>query len=262
MRLFFDHIAGKTEDCEIIYAPACAIFDIDEYESALENGWTITTNWYHNKNEWFLEQLEKGETIWYQSRTSRLKVDEFKMKSRHRKRIKKFSELSVDVFNQFDVDVLLGIYQKYLTQRGYIDMYGDKHPFEKPQYGNERYIIVFSYKEKPIAFSIQDVIGNSAVALQFCWDYVNPELGIGTINKYVQLELMKELGVEYMYLGTSYEKNSIKKADYPGFQWWNGRHWSSDKDSYILLCENETRVKTLAELSDLQFHYFAPRKNT
>tara|TARA_B100000131_G_scaffold323267_1_gene381205 strand:- start:15839 stop:16627 length:789 start_codon:yes stop_codon:yes gene_type:complete len=262
MKLFFDHIAGKTESCEIIYSPACAIFETYEYEAALENGWSITTNWYHNENEWFLECLARKEMVWYQSRTSRLKVDEFKLKSRHRKRLKKFPSLSVDVFKSYDIDVLMQIYQKYLKHRGYVDMYGDMHPFKKPYYGDERYIIVFYEDKEPIAFSIQDVVGRSAVALQFCWDYVNPTLGIGTINKYVQLELMKELGVEFMYLGTSYESNSVKKADYPGFQWWNGRMWSNDRDEYVRLCHEETKAKTLIDVSDLQFQYFAPRKNT
>ena len=77
MRLFFDHIAGKTQECEIIYSPACAIFEGDEYEMALNNGWLITTNWYHNENEWFLECDKRKETVWYQSRVSRLKVNEF-----------------------------------------------------------------------------------------------------------------------------------------------------------------------------------------
>ena len=262
MKLFFDHIAGKTEECEIIYSPACAIFETDEYEAALESGWMITSNWYHNDNEWFLECQKKGDAVWYQSRTSRLKVSEFSLKSRHRKRLKKFPRLSVDVFSEFDTNILTEIYQKYLKHRNYVDMYGDKHPFKKPLYGSERYIIMFYYDEAPIAFSIQDVVACSAIALQFCWDYVNPELGIGTINKYVQLELMKSLGVKYMYLGTSYETNSIKKSDYPGFEWWNGRVWSSDKQRYITLCKKETEAKTLVELSDLQFRYFTPRKNT
>ena len=72
----------------------------------------------------------------------------------------------------------------------------------------------------------------------------------------------KELGVEFMYLGTSYESNSVKKADYPGFQWWTGRMWSSDRDEYVRLCHEETKAKTLIDISDLQFQYFTPRKNT
>lgn len=262
MKLFFDHIAGKTEECEIIYSPACAIFETDEYEAALENGWMITSNWYHNDNEWFLECQKRDEDVWYQSRTTRLKVNEFVLKSRHRKRLKKISELSVDVFREFDTEVLMNIYQKYLSHRGYVDMYEDYHPFKKSLYGDARYIIVFYHKQVPIAFSIQDVISTSAVALQFCWDYETPSLGIGTINKYIQLELMKELGIQYMYLGTSYESNSIKKSEYPGFQWWNGRCWSNDRDRYVTLCKQESEAKTLVDLSRLQYCYFAPSKNT
>ena len=261
MKLFFDHIAGKTEECEIIYSPACAIFETDEYEAALANGWMITSNWYHNDNEWFLQCQKRKEDVWYQSRVTRLRVDEFSLKSRHRKRLKK-SNVKIGVFNEFDPDVLMGIYKKYLNHRGYIDMYGENHPFLCSLYGEERYIIMFYDDQVPVAFSIQDVVGESAVALQFCWDYKDPSLGLGTINKYIQLEIMKELGIKYMYMGTSYETNSIKKADYAGFQWWDGREWSSNREKYIALCKKETEAKTLMDISGLQFYYFAPTKNT
>ncbi len=262
MQLFFDHIAGKTQEYEIIYSPACAIFEPDEFNFALQNGWLITSTWYSADCEWFNKCKAEGTPVWYQSRTVRLDPSRYIQKKRHRQRLCKDKNLSYEVHNSFDTATMVEIYGRYLKARGFIDMYGADHPFTKSDYGGDRMIIVFSYADKPVAFSILDIVNNSAVATQFCWDYADPNLSLGKLSYYVEQQVAQNAGFDYIYLGASYERSAISKCNYAGFEWWNGRTWTSNKASYQKLCENESEITTLKELAAFQAEYFSQKINT
>ena len=85
MQLFFDHVAGKTQEYEIIHSPVSAIFERDQFDYALQNGWLITSTWYNPNCSWFRKCKESGTPVWYQSRTARLKPSDYVFKKRHRK---------------------------------------------------------------------------------------------------------------------------------------------------------------------------------
>ena len=262
MQLFFDHIAGKTHNFEVIYSPASAIFEADEFDFALQNGWLITPTWYSEDCDWFNTCKAEGIPVWYQSRTVRLDPKKYVQKKRHRQRLNKDHNLSYKVHTEYDVEAMVGIYKRYLGAKGFIDMYGENHPFSKSDYGTERMIIVFSYADEPVAFSLLDIVGKSAVATQFCWDYKDPNLSIGKLSYYVEQQVAKNAGLDYIYLGASYEKSAISKCNYAGFQWWNGRGWSSNKASYQKLCARESEITTLQELAAMQSEYFRQKMDT
>ena len=52
-------------------------------------------------------------------------------------------------------------------------------------------------------------------------------------------------------MGPGYEKGSIYKAHIQGFEWWTGSEWSTDKNKYIQLCERDSKLKTIKELSEI-----------
>ena len=52
----------------------------------------------------------------------------------------------------------------------------------------------------------------------------------------------------YAYLGPGYERSSIYKADIPGFEWWTGKEWSSDKEVFKDLCKNDSTIRSLNDL--------------
>ena len=260
MQLFFDHIAGKTSDHELIYAPASAIFDQCEYESALNTGWMITGTWYNNQDPWFKECKKSNIPVWYQSRITRIKTRDYVLKRRHRQRMNK-EGLTADVVSSCDLSLLLSIYHKYLNARGFTDMYCENHPFEKSDYGQGRIVILYYYDSCPVAFSILDLVGQSAVATQFCWDYVNPALDLGKVSYYLEQIIARHLGIKYIYLGSSYESNSASKSNYAGFEWWDGRSWRVDKKKYLNLCKQDDAVSTVKQLSEIQVNYFSPDSN-
>jgi len=48
VKIFFDHIAGKLTNYDLIYSLILAEFETEEYEYALDNGW-IPLSWYYTK---------------------------------------------------------------------------------------------------------------------------------------------------------------------------------------------------------------------
>ena len=53
MKIFFDHIAGKTTSMELVYSPATAVFEEDEYSYAIQNGWHIAESWGVSDFDWY-----------------------------------------------------------------------------------------------------------------------------------------------------------------------------------------------------------------
>jgi hypothetical protein len=62
----------------------------------------------------------------------------------------------------------------------------------------------------------------------------------------------KKKGMHELYLGSGYERSSIYKSSYRGFEWWTGTTWSRDKKKYIQLCERDSQLKKISDLANLQ----------
>ena len=255
MQLFFDHIAGQTEMREIYYSPVTAIFEKEEYEYALKNGWQIATSWSDQDFDWYDNQVAVGNDVWYQTRVSRIEVEKFVEKSKHRSKIKK-AGVSTAVTQNPDPKSYWEIYKKYVAAKGYYDTYGSIEKLLCPIYGKRSFLEYYS-NDKLIAFSIIEVLGDTAIAVQFCWDYSQPEKKLGYANHYLRMRYLKDIGVKYLHLGTSYEKGSLKKCDMSGFEWWTGRVWSCDVDLYKKLIAGETMMHTLDQLHEQQRLFYS-----
>ena len=85
----------------------------------------------------------------------------------------------------------------------------------------------------------------------FAWDYRDPKLKIGINSLKHELAWAKHNGYEYVYLGPGYEEGCIYKSDLQGFEWWTGSIWSQNKDEYIELCNRDSKIQTIHELSQV-----------
>ena len=88
MKIYFDHILGKITDQQFFYSPATALFEQDEYEYAIQNGWHVAESWDVKDFDWYNRQI-KDKQVWYQARSTRIKMSDFHERARHRKKIKK-----------------------------------------------------------------------------------------------------------------------------------------------------------------------------
>ena len=259
MKLFFDHIAGNVNTRELVYSPATAVFEEDEYEFAIENGWHIAESWGVDDFEWYNRIRGSGQQVWYQARSTRIAVSQFEERSRHRKKIKR-AGVKCEVLKDITgiSHLLWKTYQDYLAKKGFVDMFTKQEDLFRQIYGPRTYLVYRDSQAELIGFSILEVVSSSiAVAPQFAWNYNNPKIGLGSLNKIFQFRFLSDAAISHLYLGNSYELSSLGKKKYPGFEWWNGREWSSDVELYSYLLEKETSMKTLDDLYRIQKEYYS-----
>ena len=79
MKIFYDHIYGNTTKYDIIYGLALAEVDKGEEQKALSQGWTPMEAFFY----------ETDKQLWIQARTTRIVLDEFSVKKKHRQYMKK-----------------------------------------------------------------------------------------------------------------------------------------------------------------------------
>jgi len=140
VKVFYDHIYGNTTKYDIIYGLALAEVENGEEEKALELGWTPMDAFFY--------QTDKQ--LWLQARTTRIDLDKFHVKKKHRQYLKK------EVVGRYYPDVNPWqdqcdiIFEKYCKHKGYDD-HGSEL-VDKP-YGNKDYF-VYWHNDKIVAYTI------------------------------------------------------------------------------------------------------------
>lgn len=89
-------------------------------------------------------------------------------------------------------------------------------------------LVVFYLEEKSAAFyyySFYDL------------DYPNKNLGMFMMTSSVAL--LKQMGFEFIYLGSCYNRNALYKSQFAGFQFWNGFTWSENIKELKYLIERD-----------------------
>ena len=259
MKLFFDHIFGNSASKELVYSPATAIFEKEEYAHAVQNGWHIAESWGVPDFRWYKDAVAAGTKVWYQARSSRIEVEKFQERARHRKKIKRAGitcEISRDISGL--ESELWKIFQAYVSAKGFENFYECAEDLFSEVYGSRSYLLYSNREGKRIGFGIIEVINDEvAIAPQFAWDYEDKSIGLGSLNKLFQFRLLRQEGISHLYLGTSYEIASLGKTKWPGFEWWTGRDWSADVGLYKYLLERESYAESLEDLYQIQLQYYS-----
>jgi len=261
MKLLWDHLYRKQEKQDLVVCRPHALFYSHEEEDALENGWLLLDGKYKNYKE-----------VWYQSRSTRLNLSKNKLD-------KKEFFLGEDRVNMSEIHPKIEdtawtgmhqIYKDYIKRKGFSDLY---NPFE--HVGKRDSFLVYylnNNKNKLIGFTkIRKYIG---------WDgeiehYRNPytELSlfpdeehmylhhcsmesvihcntvqISQISLDMEIQMAKEREMDHLYLGSGYESSSEYKANYEGFEWWNGIRWSTSKKTYRKLCRRDSEITRIEDL--------------
>jgi arginyl-tRNA--protein-N-Asp/Glu arginylyltransferase len=219
IKINYEHFYGSQEryDIQLVKMKLDQSVLSSETE-ALENGWLI-----HN-NEW------------YASRSVRIKLDEYKM--RH-----ELPNTITYQFTTYDLEPIKKIYAEYKAYKKFdedFDIFSD----------SERAVwLIVKDDEVPVAFT-KFIRYNDGIESQFtCWNYHNPKLSIGKNIVDMEVWYTSALQLDYLYIGQGYEKGSIYKSQYPGFQWWTGTEWSTNKARYKELCSRDSNINTIQDLS-------------
>lgn len=194
-----------------------------EYE-ALDRGWSI----YDGK--------------WIQSRLTRLRLESCV------KQPKPIKGHTVEYIHPFvRSEEVEETYRKFLDYKGFnphFDLYSDMDRASAVEIRRDGKLTAFT---KFIEY-------DGGIESQFTvWDYADPKVSLG--RKIVDFEIQnaKDLGYDFLYIGPGYDESSLYKSGFPGFEWWTGNEWSTDKDKYTKLCLSDASVETLKDL-DLLFN--------
>ena len=234
MKIFYDHIYGNTTKYDIIYGLALAEVEKDEEDQALDLGWTPMDAFFY----------ETDKQLWIQARTTRIDLEKFYVKKKHRQHLKnkvvgRYYPEGNPWQKQCDE-----IFEKYVKYKGY-----DDHGSElvDKEYGDKDHFIYW-HNDKIIGYTQLTRYKKSVVAGEFAWDYETPELNLGTVAQNFECTLYRDMRYLYYYSSYAYEKVCEYKSHYNGFQWWTGREWSEDKELFRDLLNKDSKVESLKDL--------------
>jgi arginyl-tRNA--protein-N-Asp/Glu arginylyltransferase len=218
MKIFFDHINGfgKVSDLEVIVNCAYGILEPNESSvNALKEGWI----------PW--------EGKWYNERSTRIDLSKYKPTKTTNKLSKRIIVQAGNVLA--DLEQYEELHEKYCQYHNFkrdikLESFKDCFVIE---YHTDKLIGISLYKEYDTQF----------VAYQFIWDYADPKLSLGSVAQMIECETAKVLGCEYVYLLGGYEECCKYKANYPGFEFWTGKEWSTDIELYITLVSRDEKIK-------------------
>jgi len=268
VKIFFSHYYGRMSD--VLGIINCGIYaedvSVDEEQYALENGWIKL-------------ESPKYKYTWCQGRQTRIKNSELVYNKKIKKMIDpcKGIESSVKKLNECDPEELRRVYQKYIklksdqykkTKEIFSDFYTHDEFFDDLLIDPE-YKKVIEYREDGelhgfvICRTYEKT--NAVTSIQFCWDYHKPRIFLGKYSCIREIEMCRDEGIEYLYLGCGYENMCFYKSMYQGFQWWTGSEWSNDKEAYRTLCDTDTSTKDIYQLGQLEEEYtgkffFSPKE--
>jgi len=221
MQIIFSNQFGCHNQSELILNyPELINVSVDEYNQALEQGWSMT--------------IKNSKKTWYQNRSTRTKLSNTN-----------YSKLinCAILDKPYPLPMLDKIYDKYCAHRHY------KKYFEVNEFLDIDILFGYYGGHNLCAWSkLRPYSATTIESVQFVWDYSNPSSHLGLHSLRHEISWAKDSGYEYFYMGAGYEKNSIYKSDIDGFEWWTGRDWSIDKDEYIYLCKRDSRISSYHQI--------------
>lgn len=229
MKIIFQHLSGRITKSDWQYTPVYAVFEESEFQKAADTGWI---------------PHEYDPPLWFQARQVRYRLNEVSQRKKH----KIPSRVDFHVQRNLDnIDEYNKIFDIYLAKKGF----DKEHSVEKlfslePE--KKVMLEVYDYDEL-VAFSVIR-LDPIPVSLQFAWNYHNPKLSLGIHCQYFELEYLRNEGYSHSYVCPGYEDTCIWKSRFPGFEFWNGMSWSSDKNLYERLCIRDTRIVDPDDLTD------------
>lgn len=225
MKINFSHVFGCQEKFWLQLTKITAIVEAHEEKEALETGWL------------------RDDGVWYQSRSTRLCVRDFKPV----RSWPKGYEFRAGRLEDFDGAALDRVYRAYIAHRDYEDYCNPlEYELQHASFG-----VVFKDCCTPVAFTKFRTYNGGIESAQFCWDYSDPKISLGIAIQAKEIEYAAALGYDFLYLGPGYEKGCTYKSRYPGFEWWTGTHWSRDSERYTEICNRDSSIKTVNELKEM-----------
>lgn len=218
MKIAFDHIDGwgKVTETDVIHAPCWATPDFESPDDMLEAGWL----------PW--------QGRWFPARSVRVDVE----RSEFGRTVRKCSR-KVEVLERRPLpDEMESVVHFYMEKKGF----RSRHVFDEIYQNLDYRYLTYRHEDVTVGFVAYLIYPRSFVGVQFAWDYMTPQLSLGSASTYHEIRVARREGCRHYYMMGGYEVASAYKADLEGFSWWTGREWSEDRALYLGLCERDSHI--------------------
>lgn len=223
-----EHFYGSQENQELHYVKLKLDKENLNEKEALENGWLI------------------AEDEWYQCRSVRINISEYLAKTKKPKLPEsvKFHWFWQSQITEKESADITSVFKQFTEQKGFEAEYDVNSDNDRSSW-----LIVYD-NEVPVAFT-KFVMYKPGIESQFtAWNYHNPKLSLGKNIVWYEIQCATTFCTDqYLYIGQGYEKGSLYKADFAGFEWWDGEQWSTNKEKYRGLCMRDSTINTLQDLA-------------
>jgi arginyl-tRNA--protein-N-Asp/Glu arginylyltransferase len=217
LNIHYEHFYGSQEKHDLQLVKLSLDKNISDIE-ALENGWLICNR------------------EWYACRSTRIRVDNYKS-------IKQVSNSVTYQFTTYDLEPIKKIYKEYRDYKNFNEEYDI---FTDP---DRSLWLIVKDDGIPVAFT-KFIVYQEGLESQFtCWNYHKPKMELGKAIVDMEIWYAKTQGLSHLYIGQGYEKGSIYKSKFPGFEWWTGSEWSTDVEKYKELCSRDSTINTIDDIT-------------
>ena len=224
MKVTYDHYYGQQENNSIQLYHVNLQCEPHEEGEALANGWLL----YNGQ--------------WYQSRSTRICIADYKPDRRVFSNEVHFTDTpKLELYKQ--------VWDRYLYDKQFEPLY-DPFVSSDRDLWMEYYWRKVDYLDGLRGFT-KFIKYNGGLESQFNAYVIHLEWEFGREMLDCEVEYARSLGLEYLYIGSGYERSSIYKAHLGGFEWWTGSAWSRDTQKYIDLCRRDSKITTIKELCEI-----------
>lgn len=125
MKIFFDHVLFQQANHDFNHTLVSAIFEENEYDYALDNGWFPIIFWIDQSTEHSKRCEKPNEFAWEPIRLSRIVVKDFVLNKKYRRLLK--NNITTEFFpsSKVDFEELYQVYLKYVNNKQFEDFHDD-----------------------------------------------------------------------------------------------------------------------------------------
>jgi hypothetical protein len=261
MIILWDHSYGKQEQQHLVVCRPLGIPESYEEAEMITGGWLASDRPIWHEGRW--------QEAFYQSRSTRVRLHNYRRPTKEKQYLYNGRPIQMMEIrpekNFLRWTGLQQVYDAYLKRTGYRDLYNPLTHINARDtfllyYQDELTNLIGFTKIKRYwwqedimslsrGFDDDDAVGDPDQCLAIESVMHANTVPISKITLEMELAWAKRKGCDYFYMGSGYEKSSIYKAHVPGFQWWTGTTWSSNKKRYIALCERDSKISKIQDLA-------------
>jgi len=261
MELIFNHRFGRVEQQDLVVSDVLAIVepeDDGDETNMLDQGWLAHDRPYQHHG--------RSVEVFYQCRSTRIDIERFRPR---------YSAYTIgaeplqmkEIFPRRREDTVWTgmhqLYDQYIKRKGYKNLYDPfEHINERDSFlvfyvGDVTNLVGFTkikrydwqesmYHKYPMLVDPDWVQEMNPHALESVMHCNNQPIGQLTMD--MEIAWAKQQDAIYYYAGAGYERSSIYKSLWTGFEWWTGTRWSRSKREYKRLCERDSALRSISDL--------------